>query len=244
MDYEKDVEEDAYQFLIEHADDFKDALRDCVEFDRNDIRCLDDDWHYAIVDRGYSPADAVYILDHCENEETDSGLWEGLDDWRDQLSARAAWSYALDVWFKAEELYNGLKDDVEAAIEEATETVEEADDTEEALIAIIDRVYSSFICGYELQPVVQGSPAESELIARWLHLNERAGLWGGYPLGSSYIDARCGSGHGMPDIKEYVDFDHEIADRCPWLRGKKKHDVAARFVSLGQSPQTAKEKIN
>ena len=71
MDYEKDVEEDAYQFLIEHADDFKDALRDCVEFDRNDIRCLDDDWHYAIVDRGYSPADAVYILDHCENEETD-----------------------------------------------------------------------------------------------------------------------------------------------------------------------------
>lgn len=244
MDYEKDVEEDAYQFLIEHADDFKDALRDCVEFDRNDIRCLDDDWHYAIVDRGYSPADAVYILDHCENEETDSGLWEGLDDWRDQLSARAAWSYALDVWFKAEELYNGLKDEVEAAIEEATETVEEADDTEEALIAIIDRVYSSFIRGYELQPVVQGSPAESELITRWLHLNERAGLWGGYPLGSSYIDARCGSGHGMPDIKEYVDFDHDIAEMCPWLRGMKKHDIAARLVTISQPPQAAKEKIN
>ena len=63
-------------------------------------------------------------------------------------------------------------------------------------------------------------------------MNQDAGMRGGYPVGSSYIDARCGTGHGMPEVKDYVEFDHEFAQRVPWLSGKYKDVVQNRHDEL------------
>lgn len=51
-------------------------------------------------------------------------------------------------------------------------------------------------------------------------------------MGMSYIDARCGSGHGMPDIKNFVDCDHELARKIPALAGKREEFVKGYWDSL------------
>ena len=216
VDYEKDVEDEAKDFLSEYKDDLKRAIKEEKEFDRNDIEVLDDAFHENITDRAYSPEDAVFILEHCDNEETDSGLWEG-QDWRDELSTRAAFSFSSDVWFKCEQIYNEIKEEYESQRNTEDEDSEEND-------KLLDQLFEQYT-STKLEPVKQFSREEKELIERWLRLNENASLWGGYPVGSSYIDARCGSGHGMPDIKDYVDFDREFAQRVPHLNGKHRDTV-------------------
>lgn len=226
VDYEKDVEDEAKGFLADYEDMIKQAIKEGKDFDRNDIDDLDTAFHENITDRAYSPEDAVFILEHCENEETDSGLWEG-SDWRDELSARASYSFSNDVWFKCEEIYKQIKEEYESHL--ATPDTEEEELPEEELPEeeqnkLLDRLFEEHT-STKLEPVEKGSQEEKELIERWLRLNENAGLWGGYPVGSSYIDARCGSGHGMPDVKDYVDFDRELAQRCPHLADKRKEAV-------------------
>ncbi len=232
MNYEKDIIQEAIDFLKDHADDFKEAIMDRKDFDRNEISSLDESFHCNITDRAYTPEDAVYILEHCENEETDSGLWQRLD-WRGQLSARAAYSFSLDVWFKAEEIYKELVDLYIEAQEDYVEKREEEhpeldkDDITEGRddTGIIDTVWRDYFKQLEPDKVEQGSQDELELLEEWLSLGKKAGTWGGYPLGRSYIDARCGSGHGMPDIKEFVDFDHEIAAKLPHMLGKRREAI-------------------
>lgn len=230
-DYEKDVENEARDFLANHEEMIKDAIKDGKDFDRNDIDDLDSAFHEDITGRSYSPEDAVFILEHCDNEETDRGLWEGLDDWREELRARAAYSFSNDVWSKCEGLYNEMKEELERRrgerLAEKTPEGESMMDTEPEPgdeQVILDGVFKEYTTT-KLEPVAQGSQEEKELIERWLRLNEMAGLWGGYPVGRSYIDARCGSGHGMPDIKDYVDFDREFAQQAPHLAGKRKEYV-------------------
>jgi len=220
-DYEKDVEREAKDFLREYEDEMKEAIREGRDFDGNDI---DSAFHETITDRAYTPEDAVYILEHCENEENDRGIWEGLD-WREELSARAAYSFSNDVWFKCEEIYNRIKEEYE-------ENRLEDEGKNEKLLDEIFEEYTST----KLDPVEKGSRREKELIERWLWLNERAGLFGGYPAGRSYIDARCGSGHGMPSVKDYVDFDREFAQLVPHLAGKYKDAVREYYENTFKTP--------
>jgi len=83
-----------------------------------------------------------------------------------------------------------------------------------------------------LPPEEIGGMAELDLLRGWIHRADRAGTWGGYPVGSSYIDSRCGSGHGMAEIKEFVDFDQEMAQKVPHMRHKYKEAVKERISEL------------
>lgn len=224
MDYDTEIYKEAQSFIYDNEEMIVQALKDDADWDYNDIDNLDSLWHETIVDRAYTVADAEYILDNCENEEGDSGIWEGLD-YRDEMSARAAYSFSNDVWFKCEEMYNEIKDRMRELVDD-----ENVNEDEAAQLAFDEFESNNNV---KLSPVEKGSDDELSLIRLWLRMNERdAGMRGGYPVGSSYIDSRCGTGHGMPEVKDYVDFDHEFAQKVPWLSGKYRDVVQNRHDEL------------
>jgi hypothetical protein len=233
VDYDNDVQEDAVGFLEDHEDEFKEAIKDGTDFDINDISCLDTSFHESITDRAYSLTDAAYIIEHCENEETDSGLWEGQQP-EDAISTKAAFSYSRDVWFKCEELYNSIKDRFEELQEEIHEGLDDKElvenklDEDDSMIEkrAIKEAWDEFEDQYtKVRLIEPGSVEERQTLLRWLSFNERAGMFGGGPLGSSYIDSRCGTGHGMPEVKDFVDFDHDTAKRLPHFQGKTRDEI-------------------
>lgn len=244
QDYGKEVKQEAVDFLLNQESMIVDALENDSDFDQNEIEGLDSAWHENIVDRSYSLQDAAYILENCENEESDSGLWEGRDA-RETLSAMAAYSYSNDVWSEAEELYNEIKERMDELLEEeenSSEDLEDEADDESPEKVAAQKAFDEFRDNNALaaiKPVEKGSPEELRQIEIWLRLNAEAGTWGGFPVGGSYIDARCGSGHGMPEIKEYVDFDREFSRRVPWLSGKYKNIVQARHDELKNKDRPA-----
>jgi hypothetical protein len=237
MDYDNEVEEEAYDFIFDHEEMMVQALKDDADWDYNDIDDLDMYWHEEIVDRGYTLEDAAYILSECHEEESDRGLWEGQDA-SDAMSTQAAYSYSNDVWFKCEELYNELKEKMQDLIDEKDDD-DDRDDDEFAKIAF-DKFYEEHRKP-QITPVEKDSDEELSLICRWLRVNERdAGMRGGYPVGGSYIDSRCGTGHGMPEVKDYVDFDREFAQKVPWLSGKYKEAVQERHDELAEKKRIIK----
>jgi hypothetical protein len=70
------------------------------------------------------------------------------------------------------------------------------------------------------------------MIERYLDLGNHASMWDGYPCGSSYIDSRCGVGYGMPEIHDYVEFDHMIAKAIPDISGKGKSEIRKYLEDL------------
>ena len=119
--YRTDVQENAVDFLIDNDDMVKDALENNFDWDRNDIADLDQNFHEQITDREYHLEEAAYVLKHCENKETDSGLWGGLEP-EQAIGCQAAFSFSNDVWFECESIYNDLKDKVEEVETELYET--------------------------------------------------------------------------------------------------------------------------
>jgi len=249
MNLAEDVQQDAVDFIIQHDEDFKAALVNDDDFDRNSIDCLDSSFHEDIVDRSYTLEDAAHVVSNCENEETDTGLWDGQQP-EDALRAKAAYCYGNDVWHRMDALFADLKEAYEEFQGQLTDRADElrAQDTLteqeqkelERLENELDEeaaalAFAKFERDNAPPPIIveQGSPEEGDLLARWLDLNARAGLlWSGYPMGDSYIDARCGVGYGMPEIKDYVDFDHVAAKRMPHWRGKRRDEIQTYASSL------------
>lgn len=160
--YIKDIKEEAIDFLIYNEDMVKDALNDNFDWDRNDINDLDRYFHEQITDREYHLEEAAFVLKHCENKETDSGLWHGLKP-EQAIGCQAAYSFSNDVWFECEKLYNELKEkveEVEAALYESSERtatitkdkVQELDEqildwevSEQCRSNAVEQVFNSFI---------------------------------------------------------------------------------------------------
>lgn len=138
-DYKTQVDEEASSFISDHEDMIIEAVKDSASWDYNDIHGLDTSWHECITDRCYSSMEAAFVIDNCENEETDTGLWEGLD-LRQQLSAMAAYSYANDVWFACKDFYEQIKEDVEEALDDLRDELQEEMEAELAGSADDDMV--------------------------------------------------------------------------------------------------------
>jgi len=226
FDYEEDIEKEAISFLENNLEAVKDGLADERKL-LYDIRGhdLEQSFNEQVQDRSYTPEDAIFVLKHSDNEETDSGLWEGLNDWRDELSARAAYTFANDVRFKAEEIYTELRELVE---EKFLETENEDIDMEE----IVEKVLQDWQDERKVQPVTDANE-ELEILEEWLRRNQNdAGERGNYNLGDSYIDSRCGTGHGMPEVKAYVEYDNETARKLPGMARKSRNEVIARIEEL------------
>src|SRR4030042_3569260 len=169
MDYQKDIEQEAKSFLSEHEEEFKQAIKENKEFDRNEIDDLDEWFHEEITDRAYTLKDAAYIISNCENEETDSGIWEGQDA-KATLSSIAAYSFSNDVWLKCEEIYKEIKENFDTEKLEEKEEENEANETidiDTENDKILDRVFKE-VTETKLSEVEKGSDDEARLIERYL----------------------------------------------------------------------------
>jgi len=106
--YTQRVYEEARDLILDNKDTFKQPMINNKSFSLDEIDSLDRLFHETVVDRDYNLKEALFIITNTENEETDEGLWEGLD-WRETVSTIAAYSYGNDVWLNAEKLYNICK---------------------------------------------------------------------------------------------------------------------------------------
>jgi hypothetical protein len=74
----------------------------------NDYDNGDEYHHLTHVDKAYTLTEAAAVLDQLSDyEETDNGLWEGLDP-REAISAQAAYTYGNCVYAKWSELVDDL----------------------------------------------------------------------------------------------------------------------------------------
>lgn len=124
MEIEKKPKPSYYQQTKEDAIDFIDELTDEIveqflsdgeigEDIRNDFAHGDSLFHETIVDRWYSPEDAIMLLSNLhEWEETDEGLWEG-QDWEEIISMKAAWTYGNAVYEFATDVINQIRDAID-----------------------------------------------------------------------------------------------------------------------------------
>jgi len=265
MDYNNDVNTEAFDFLDEIEADIKAAIIsgeediseiNCSESGRGEIR---DYFHETVIDRGYSIEDAAYIIANCEDEETDTGLWEGRE-MHDAMQACAAYSYGNDVWAEVESQYEGLLGEFEPSYmivdadgnrhagnkeadfseeEDAQEYIEYEINPEdrEGLEVVegrgnIDEVWEQWKAEYTVDEIETGGMDELFVLKRWAKMAEEAGTWGGYPLGSVYIDARCGTGYSMPDVKDFYDYDVIARRKLPSMVGKYRDAVKERIAEL------------
>jgi hypothetical protein len=234
VDYEEEVLKDSVNFLVEHEEMIVKALAKGADFDYNEIDNLDSAWHENIIDRSYTSDDAAFVLDNCKEEENDSGLWEGKDA-KEALQCQAAYSYGNDCWEKVNELYNEMI----LRADEIFDNGADGQTNEGAAQAAFDEFKNEQAA--ELLPVEKGSEEEKSLVGLWLRLADAAGgFWSGYPVGSAYIDSRCGVGFGMSDVLDFVQFDHDLAKQVPWLHGKRREEVRARRDELLESERKLK----
>ena len=116
MEYHEDIVKEAFEFLSELESDIKQSIIEGIEYvgdielEESGYGDIHDHFHLSVIDRSLSLGDAAYILEHSQNEETDSGLWEG-QDMRTALQTCAAFTYGNDVWEEVMEQYNALRAD-------------------------------------------------------------------------------------------------------------------------------------
>lgn len=265
MDYNIEVEKDAYAFLSDIEEDIKEAILNGEE-DVSNIRCeisgygeIQDAFFESVTDRSYTIEDAAFVIANCENEETDTGLW-GYKEIGDAMQTCAALSYGNDVWAKVVEVYEGLYDDFEPSyivVDEdgnrhdgckEVDFSEEEDaqgyinydvepEDREGLEVIegrgnIDELWHEYEADFIAEPVEVGSTEELQVLRQWVRLAKKAGTWGGYPLGSVYIDSRCGTGYSMPEVKDFYDFDAIARQKVPGMVGKYGDAIKDRIEEL------------
>lgn len=237
VDYNDEVRKEAVGFIEEVMDEVVEALRNGDDYLLDGD--VDDRFFECVTDRSYTLSDAAFVIDNSNNVETDSGLWEGKDP-QDAIEIQAAYTFSNDVHSEVEEIYENLKstyddnygevyDDL--MVRHANDVKADPDDddydaTEDAEDAAVKFTQEYFEEEYGNRvPVVTDKREQIFMLERYLAMADNASLWGGYPVGGSYIDSRCGVGFGMPNIHDYVEYDHEIARAIPEIRGKYKDDV-------------------
>ena len=110
MSYKKDVYEIAKDTFSDMENEIKDAIIDGDECPE----C------YEQVENGCnnypSLTEAAEIIDNCENEETDTGLWEGQQP-EEALKSKAFWCQRNDAIADFCDLFNEVKDKYEEEAE-------------------------------------------------------------------------------------------------------------------------------
>lgn len=133
MSYREDAASDAAETVHNFEDEILEQLLDKGEAsdDLNNDYPNGDAWHHEChVDKDYSLQEAADLLDDLsEHEETDSGLWEGLEP-RRAIAAQAAYTYGNAVYSEWRDLIEKINDEASDIIEEYDEKVAEAEKRE------------------------------------------------------------------------------------------------------------------
>lgn len=245
VNYESEVEKEAVDFIEELMDEFIEAMEnDENYFIDGDV---DDRLFESVTDRSYSLTDAAFVIENSSNPESDSGLWDGKDP-AEALETQAAFTFSNDVRSEIEEIYEDVKTQYDDEYQRVYDELEEKhvndedpkpedddyDPEEDAREAakMFAKEYFDDAYGEGSVVVLKETGDKIRLLERYIRLGKGASLWNGYPCGSSYIDSRCGVGYGMPEIHDYVECDHEVAQAIPDVRGKNQHEVEKYLEEL------------
>lgn len=248
VNYDNEVEKEAVDFIEEMMDEFIEAMEnDENYFLDGDVQ---DRLFESVTDRSYSLTDAAFVIENSNNVESDSGLWDGKDP-AEALETQAAFTFSNDVSSQIEEIYEDVKTQYDDEYQRVYDELEEKhvndenpnpedddydpeDDAREAA-KMFAKEYFDEAYGSGSVVVLTQTGDKIRLLERYIRLGEGASLWNGYPCGSSYIDSRCGVGYGMPEIHDYVECDHEVAQAIPEVRGKNRYEVKAYLEELKRS---------
>jgi len=258
-EYAKDIKKAAFEFISEIEPDIKKAIIDgeeCIDdlyLDESGYGDIREYFTTEVTDQGCTLEDAAYIIANCNEKETDDGLWYNSDI-EDAIRICAAYSRSNDVWAEVTSQYEALCDMFEPSWividadgnevetfsdeDEAEDSVKRNDPNGELGLEVtegrgnIDEIWSEYISEHTVEPIETGGADELFVLKQWVNLAENAGTWGGYPLGSVYIDARCGIGYSMPNIKQFYDYDCEARLKLPSMVGKYIDDVKKRIIEL------------
>jgi len=93
-------------------------------------------------------------------------------------------------------------------------------------------------------PIAKGSEEERVALRDYLRQARNTDMRSGYPLGSAYIDARCGYMYGTDDFA-YVWTDNELGKQLPHLSGLYKDKIKQYYAETfgGPTPTTAEEML-
>ena len=131
--YLREAADDAADTVRNFADEILEQLLDDGEASDDLLNDYPngDAWHHEChVDKDYSLIDAATLIDQLRDfEETDSGLWEGLEP-RRAIAAQAAYTYGNAVYYEWRELIEKINSEASGIISDFDETAEECDDTD------------------------------------------------------------------------------------------------------------------
>lgn len=236
VDYYEEVRKEAVNFIDEIWDEYiKDLLE---EKDGDMFRTIDDRFTESVTDRSYTVKDAAFVIDNSNNIEEDYGLWEGEHDPSQALEIQACYTYANDVRVDVEEIYEDLLAHYEDTYDEVyadlwkkhteQESYNDEDDYDPFEVShnyALGHTYGYFEDEYkDIPEPVTDLKRQISLIEKYFKMGENSNR-SGYPVGGSYIDARCGVGFGMQEELDYVNYDHYIAKVIPDIRGMYREDV-------------------
>ena len=113
-DYTAECESDAKEMVKYFVDQIVEQLIETGSASNdynNDYAGVDEYHHQSHVDKEYDLTEAAQILDDLsDHEETDSGLWEGLEP-RKAISCQAAFTYGNAVSSAWNDLIEKINDD-------------------------------------------------------------------------------------------------------------------------------------
>lgn len=235
MEYNQIIEKEAIDFIIEHEDMFKEAIVDEIE-STYDISEFERTFHENVTDRAYTLSDAAFVIENSDNPEDDSGMWGGQEP-GEAIRTQATYTFSNNVNSEITDQYNKLKEEYETAFCEEENEIENDDintnddvDTDK----IINQIFTDLKDEQTIEPIETRTQEELHLLKRWLKRSDEAGMRGGYPLGSSYIDSRCGVGYGQMDQYDYIEFDHMVAKMLPDMAHKYRGTIEPRIAELEQ----------
>lgn len=115
---EKNWHKEALGDAIEMVDYFENEIIERLEekaeasSDLNDYSDGDEYHHSSHTDKSYSLIDAAHLLDQLGNyEETDNGLWEGVEDPERAIDVKAAFTYGNAVLGEFQDLIKELNEE-------------------------------------------------------------------------------------------------------------------------------------
>ena len=97
--------------------------------------------------------------------------------------------------------------------------------------------------GFYKMNIEPNSKLEKNALQAYFELSKQVSI-SGYPLGGSYIDARCGNGYSMPNTYYYNKLDKILGNSCKHLRGMRDHELEEYFTNnYGYDPRLTEKEI-
>jgi hypothetical protein len=239
-EYDHDIKERARDFIEAHEDEIRELVKegkDLTNDNEMDDALRGEEFYFDLED-------AVVVVQHSDNVEEDYGLWEGEKDPGQALVIQAQFTAQHDLQISVEEIYEEIKQDYEGKMSGHSEEKADDEDTQDNEFAT---VFQHWRDSFKIEPLKKGSPEEKNAILDWLGWRIRETGWrNGYPLGSSYIDSRCGAGYTSSDggccPAKYIEEDHMTAKLLPHLSGKYSDEIKKYYEKkFGKLPKEIKE---